>query len=103
LHLLVAWSLRWPVLRCRKGGPPFQALSTFALMYPRIFSTDVNGFICNMGKQTSLFGWLLVLRGVELLCYLSDHLECPLHSGEELGLLLDDLAEGFRRVLGGVA
>jgi hypothetical protein len=42
----------------------------------------------------------LVFSGVEPLFNLSEYLDGPLHIGEELGLLLGNPTEGFRRLLG---
>jgi hypothetical protein len=56
-----------------------------------------------MSIPTSLSAWPLVLKRVKPLFYVLEHLEQLLDFGHDLGLTLADLAEGFRRVLGGMA
>ena len=48
---------------------------------------------------TALSTMSLVFSGVESLLDLSEHVDRPLHAGKELGLLLGDLTEDFRRLL----
>jgi hypothetical protein len=77
----------------------------YFVVYPQICSTDVNRFICNMGRKTFLSAWRLVRMGVEPLFQVGEpvfqvleplgHL---LHVSEDLSLHLSSPVEGIGRL-----